>query len=63
MWEYTTVTFNSLFDTEKSLKKKSNRVLEQHGKDGWELVSFQCVGAFGSMMVFIFKKEKSKSTL
>jgi hypothetical protein len=33
-------------------------VLEQYGKEGWELVNFQCVGAFGSMMVFVFKREK-----
>lgn len=58
MWEYTTETFNSLFDTEKSLKKKSNKVLEQHGKEGWELVNFQCVGSLGVMMVFVFKREK-----
>jgi len=60
-----TVVMNSCFrtnlnsyNTEKSLKKKSDRVLEQHGKDGWELVNFQCVGGFGSMMVFVFKREK-----
>ncbi len=58
MCEYTTVTFNSLLDTERSLKKKSNKVLEQHGKEGWELVNFQCAGAFGSMMIFVFKREK-----
>lgn len=58
MWEYTTVTFNSLFDTETSLKKKSNKVLQQYGKEDWELVNFQCVGGLGSMMVFVFKREK-----
>lgn len=58
MWEYTTQTFNSVFDTEKSLKKKSNQVLEQYGKEGWELVNFQCVGGFGTMMIFVFKREK-----
>lgn len=58
MWEYTTQTFNSIFDTEKSLKKKSNQVLEQYGKEGWELVNFQCAGGFGSMMIFVFKGEK-----
>jgi hypothetical protein len=63
MWEYTTVTFNSLFDSEKRLKEKSDRVLEQHGKEGWELVNFQCVGGLGSVMVFVFKREKSKNTL
>ncbi|MCB2289653.1 DUF4177 domain-containing protein [Clostridium sp. CS001] len=58
MWEYTTQTFNSVLDTEKSLKKKSNQVLEQHGKEGWELVNFQCAGGFGSMMIFVFKRER-----
>lgn len=57
MWEYKTETFNSVFDTEKSLKRKSDKVLEQCGKEGWELVNFQCVGGFGSMMVFVFKRE------
>jgi hypothetical protein len=33
-------------------------VLEQQGKEGWELVNFQCAGAFGSMMIFVFKREK-----
>jgi hypothetical protein len=60
MWEYTTVTFNSLFDTEKSLKRKSDKVLEQYGKENWELVNFQCVGSFGSMMVFVFKRIKNQ---
>jgi len=60
MWEYATETFDSLFDTKKSLKRKSNEVLEQYGKEGWELVSFQCVGGFGSMMVFVFKREKKQ---
>lgn len=58
MWEYTTVTFNSLFDTVKSLKRKSDAVLERYGKDGWELVNFQCAGGLGSMMIFVFKREK-----
>jgi len=58
MWEYTTETFSSMFDTEKSLKKKSNKVLGQYGKDGWELVNFQCASSFGSMMIFVFKREK-----
>lgn len=58
IWEYTTVTFNSLFDTVKSLKLKSDKVLEKHGLEGWELVNFQCAGGFGSMMVFVFKREK-----
>ncbi|MFL0268172.1 DUF4177 domain-containing protein [Candidatus Clostridium radicumherbarum] len=58
MWEYATETFNSLFDTEKGLKIKSNKVLEQYGKEGWELVNFQCVGGLGSIMVFVFKREK-----
>jgi len=58
MWEYTTVTFNSLLDTAKSLKRKSDKVLEQYAKDGWELVNFQCVGGTGSLMVFVFKREK-----
>lgn len=60
MWEYTTVSFNSLFDTEKSLKRKSDKILEQHGKEGWELVNFQCVGCLGSMMVFVFKRERKQ---
>jgi hypothetical protein len=58
MWEYKTETFISLFDTGKSLKRKSNKVLEEYGKEGWELVNFQCVGGLGSMMVFVFKREK-----
>ena len=59
MWEYTTQTFNSVFDTEKSLKKKSNQVLQRFGKEGWELVNFQCAGGFGTMMIFVFKREKN----
>ncbi len=56
MWAYRTETFVSIFDNEKSIKIKSNRLLEKYGDEGWELVNFQCVGAFGSMMVFVFKK-------
>lgn len=56
MWEYKTETFDSLFDTKKILKEKSNKVLERAGKEGWELVNFQCAGGFGSMMIFVFKR-------
>lgn len=58
MWEYKTETFNSAFDTEEKLKVKSDKLLEQYGKEGWELVNFQCPGALGSMMIFVFKREK-----
>lgn len=58
MWEYTTETFNSLFDSKRSLKKKSDKILERRGNEGWELVNFQCVGGLGSMMVFVFKRVK-----
>lgn len=57
MWEYKTETFDSTFDTKKSLKVKSNKILEAAGKEGWELVNFQCAGAFGSMMIFVFKRK------
>lgn len=60
MWEYKTETFICTFDSEKSLKEKSNKVLEQYGKEDWELVNFQCVGMLGSMMIFVFKREKNK---
>lgn len=56
MWEYKTETFDSLFDTKKTLKEKSNKVLERAGKEGWELVNFQCAGGLGSMMIFVFKR-------
>jgi hypothetical protein len=57
MWEYKTETFDSVFDSKKSLKEKSNIILASAGEDGWELVNFQCAGAFGSMMIFIFKRK------
>ncbi|MDD4843493.1 MAG: DUF4177 domain-containing protein [Anaerotignum sp.] len=57
MWEYKTETFESTFATKKTLKEKSDKVLEAAGKDGWELVNFQCVGASGTMMVFVFKRK------
>ena len=56
MWEYKTETFNSVFDTKQSIKDKSNQILRKNGEDGWELVNFQCAGAFGSMMIFVFKR-------
>ncbi|HKL79371.1 MAG TPA: DUF4177 domain-containing protein [Mobilitalea sp.] len=56
MWEYKTETFDSIFDTKSSLKKKCNAILEKCGNEGWELVNFQCAG--GSMMIFIFKRAK-----
>lgn len=56
MWEYKTETFNSIFDTKSSLKEKCNVILEKCGNEGWELVNFQCVGAFGSMMILVFKR-------
>lgn len=56
MWEYKTETFDSIFDTKKTLKDKSNKILEIAGKEGWELVNFQCAGTFGSMMIFVFKR-------
>lgn len=58
MWEYKTETFDSIFDTKRSLKVKCNAILEKCGNEGWELVNFQCVGALGSMMILIFKRAK-----
>lgn len=59
MWEYKTETFNSLLDTKTSLKEKSNAILERYGKEGWELVNFQCIGAMGSITMFVFKRIKN----
>jgi len=56
MWEYKIETFDSVFDTKKSLKEKSEKVLDAAGKEGWDLVNFQCAGALGSMMIFVFKR-------
>ena len=56
MWEYRTETFSSLFDSKRSLKEKSDRILKQYGVDGWELVNFQCIGSAGTMMMFVFKR-------
>lgn len=58
MWEYKTETFDSTFDTKRSLKEKCNAILEKCGDEGWELVNFQCAGAFGSMMILVFKRAK-----
>jgi len=40
MWEYTTQTFNSVFDTEKSLKKKVIKCLNNMGKKVGNLLTF-----------------------
>ncbi len=56
MWEYKTETFKSTWDTKKSIKCKSDEILNKYGRDGWELVNFQCIGAYGSMMIFVFKR-------
>lgn len=58
MWEYKTETFNSIFDTKRSLKEKCDAILKKYGNEGWELVNFQCIGALGSMMILIFKRAK-----
>lgn len=58
MWEYKTETFNSIFDTKRSLKEKCNAILKKYSNEGWELVNFQCIGAFGSMMILVFKRAK-----
>jgi len=58
MWEYKTETFDSIFDNKRSIKEKCNAILEKYGNEGWELVNFQCVGAFGSMMILVFKRAK-----
>jgi hypothetical protein len=60
MWEYVTVTFGSAWDTKKSIKLKSDEVLNKYGSEGWELVNFQCAGAYGSMMIFVFKRKIEK---
>lgn len=61
MWEYKTETFISIVDNERKIKEKSNLILEKYGKDNWELVNFQCVGALGSMMIFVFKRLKAEN--
>ena len=58
--EYITETFDCIFDSKRSLKEKSDNILDQYAKEGWELVNFQCVGGLGSMMIYIFKREKMK---
>jgi hypothetical protein len=58
MWEYNTETFDSIFDTKRTLKEKCNVILERYANDGWELVNFQCAGALGSMMILVFKRAK-----
>jgi hypothetical protein len=58
MWEYKTETFDSIFDTKRSLKEKCNAILEKCGNEGWELVNFQCAGGLGSMMILVFKRAK-----
>lgn len=58
MWEYKTETFDSVFDTKRSLKRKCDVILEKHANDGWELVNFQCIGALGSIMMLVFKRAK-----
>ena len=57
MWEYITATFDSIWDTKKSLKRKSDELLKKYGNEGWELVNFQCAGALGSMMIYVFKRK------
>lgn len=61
MWEYKTETFDSILDNKRTLKEKCDFLLEKHGKAGWELVSFQCIGALGSMMVLIFKRPRKQA--
>jgi hypothetical protein len=58
MWEYKTETFDSIFDTKRSLKEKCNAILEKYSNEGWELVNFQCAGGLGSMMILVFKRAK-----
>ena len=60
MWEYKTETFDSTFDTKRTLQSKSDTILRLYGFDGWELVNFQCIGALGSIMMFVFKRPKDK---
>lgn len=58
MWEYKTETFNSVFDSKRSLREKCDAILKKYANDGWELVNFQCIGAFGSIMILVFKRAK-----
>jgi hypothetical protein len=60
MWEYKTETFDSIFDTKKSLKRKCNTILERCDNEGWELVNFQCTDVIGSMMILVFKRSKQE---
>lgn len=58
MLEYKTEIFSSMWDTKRSLKQKCDEILFKHANEGWELVNFQCTDMLGSMMMFVFKKEK-----
>jgi hypothetical protein len=58
MWEYKTETFNSILDNKRSLREKCDAILKKYANDGWELVNFQCIGAFGSIMILVFKRAK-----
>ncbi|MBU3113589.1 DUF4177 domain-containing protein [Clostridium lacusfryxellense] len=58
MWEYKTEIFGSSLDTKRSLKEKCDAILKKYANESWELVNFQCADMFGSMMIFVFKREK-----
>lgn len=58
MWEYKTETIDTTLSTKKSLKKQFDKVLEEKSNQGWDLVNFQVAGAFGSIGVMVFKRER-----
>jgi hypothetical protein len=58
MCEYKTEVLSSIFDNKRSLKEKCDAILNKYANEGWEFVNLQCTDIFGSMMIFVFKREK-----
>ena len=57
MWEYKTEVFGVIFLSNKGLKKKTNRIINENANNGWEVVNFQSIG-LGTDMMIVFKREK-----
>lgn len=54
-WEYKVLNINAHFSTGSGAEKKLQETCSIYGKDGWELVNFQCYDMSTKFML-IFKR-------
>ena len=58
-FEYKQVEFNLGLMRKQAKQDELNEMLNQHGREGWEVVNFVAVGESATYFVYLFKRQRS----